>query len=187
MADLVDGRRQHRLPGVEPGFLHGSPVKGTLTSGQSWSMSTPALPSGYVTHCASCSRWLETWLKLFSRMPLVSRMEWAHHASALAPCGYRLPQMRYRCGLHTVQTLHAPPADPPVRRLLHTHRSGPWLAHRCGGPDVPPAMRFIATYCGCSWGIGGHAAAKSDSHQPCCSPAQPGCSPLLAPLQLPVS
>jgi hypothetical protein len=25
MADLVDGRKQHRLPCVEPGLLHGSP------------------------------------------------------------------------------------------------------------------------------------------------------------------
>jgi hypothetical protein len=28
MADLVDGRTQRRLPGVEPGLLHGSPREG---------------------------------------------------------------------------------------------------------------------------------------------------------------
>jgi hypothetical protein len=30
MADLVDGRTQHRLPGVEPFLLHGSPREGGL-------------------------------------------------------------------------------------------------------------------------------------------------------------
>jgi hypothetical protein len=54
--------------------------------------------------------------------------------------------------------LHAPPADPPLHRLIHAHRSAR-----------------------------GDAAAKSDSCQPRRSLSQPGGSPLLAPLRLPVS
>jgi hypothetical protein len=178
MADHVDGRTQHRLPGVEPGLLHGSPREGGFGL-------QPVTKHVHACHAMWLCRTLRALLQAtadISRDPA----EIILPDSADLPGGVDPPRQRsdpmwlplVATAFPSVQPLHAPPVNPPLRCLLHAHRLGPWLAHRCGGPGLPPAMRLLATI----WG-----RSRSKVRKPRRSPAQPGCSPFLAPLQLSVS
>jgi hypothetical protein len=81
-------------------------------------------------------------------------------------------------GEGTFRDIHQP------RRLLHAHRSGPWLAHRCGGPGQTYLLPCgsLQLLAGAAGALGGmqqqnqfrqplHPCSTSMQSAPCSSPA----------------